>query len=1130
MKPWKIFTVLLGLGSLAGNAQVLAPPAESAVQLPPVTVTARKEKENPIFGGNSLFDSTFANLAGGPLIEAILWRHRFLANHPGEDAVILTTVRGHRLVSATILHTRNGKVYVSSNALGENVPVRSLVPADLHRAAGLSQAARLIDELRQVILNAPPLIGGPANIGQALIRAEESGNYLPFRPATTTPAGMMAQATSVLSALPGTDFSHVSAQPVRVPTTADSDLGASIQVGQAEAARQSPLMGAAVQATMNQGFDQPSSELVSLTYEGLHNPAHAGLVPVALDEMTYRNARVPCIVFDWEGVQYTYQPDRGTTAQPMPVSSLTGLPDLCVRNGALIECVYFCAVFGKQHPDSRPALIPGDPVAAAYQREGKLGLFIPTLGGFALPSPYLKALDDPEYLAQIRDQVAAAKKAPEKAADAIPQEISGDDGDMQMRRAFLAFQAAGIPCQLSEDGAPALAFTWKGVAYAYGPDQRIRSSVATPAPKSPTALVGPAINLAETKVIQVVEPEIPDNTPDLPDLTWIPAPAPAASRVAGGTEASRSATGSTQPGKLVVMPPFVVATTRPSRNPWRYAAVSGYEVLSRASDEATAWDLDGLQHGIWIQDAVIPKEWLPRLPVPCTVIIDNTNLATVRKDQPHSQSLKFAAPPDPLAWGQLSGRVHDAVEPISSDGETFAVNSNVYGVETTGVTYDSINLDRLLRATPPLPAWVIAGLLGREGLFREGFLITAPSWQELGTADAIALSHDNDSGGLLSEAHGPGTLWISLAETQRLLQQLKQDKTTRIPLLPLADFFAETPPSGPGRPLWDSEAGLLLRWGLMGPGHQDRVLSQAFLSLVRRARREPVTEKLFADCFGFGYGAMEDKLEPFLRSALATPTEIHGLKMPYRFATPKLRKATADETGRILGDWIRMQAETLRPHDPPASRAFLAAAEAVLLRAYREDNALPNTSPADAISADLIRDPKLLAVYGLYEHDIGQDGKARELLEAAVKAGVLRPRAYQVLAELRFAEAVTRPLGANRRISAPQAAAVLEPLKKVQRYPASLANCELMVDTWGRCEAPAGADDLAALAAGAARFPRAVLLAYKTAVVCARAGHRDQAEQLVRQGLIFATEEADRSRLEQLRLVLDNPTVGYLRK
>ncbi len=91
-----------------------------------------------------------------------------------------------------------------------------------------------------------------------------------------------------------------------------------------------------------------------------------------------------------------------------------------------------------------------------------------------------------------------------------------------------------------------------------------------------------------------------------------------------------------------------------------------------------------------------------------------------------------------------------------------------------------------------------------------------------------------------------------------------------------------------------------------------------------------------------------------------------------------------------------------------------------------------------------------------------------------------------MLAELRFAAANAKPLGANGRISGQQAAAVLDPLKAALRFPASLDLYNLMVDTWGRCDAKPGSDDIKPLLTGADLFPRSTNLTFRTALLCAR--------------------------------------------
>ncbi len=79
------------------------------------------------------------------MIEAILWRHRYPENHPQEQAVIVTTGRGNRiLLRHDRFYSQGGRVYGSSNALGERFPIKGLTPADLGTAAGTSRATKAI--------------------------------------------------------------------------------------------------------------------------------------------------------------------------------------------------------------------------------------------------------------------------------------------------------------------------------------------------------------------------------------------------------------------------------------------------------------------------------------------------------------------------------------------------------------------------------------------------------------------------------------------------------------------------------------------------------------------------------------------------------------------------------------------------------------------------------------------------------------------------------------------------------------------------------------------------------------------------------------------------------------------------
>ncbi|HEX3728639.1 MAG TPA: hypothetical protein VHV47_02455, partial [Opitutaceae bacterium] len=128
-------------------------------------------------------------------------------------------------------------------------------------------------------------------------------------------------------------------------------------------------------------------------------------------------------------------------------------------------------------PDERAVLVPGLTPAAAYTIKGRLGIFCPSLDLFSAPKNLsADVIAQPDKLAglvaEIRGYVAAH---PAKAGSRLPTDgLDGDTPDAQMRRAFLAFDAAGLAPQLrSVPNDSSLAFSWQGVNYVYGQDQRL---------------------------------------------------------------------------------------------------------------------------------------------------------------------------------------------------------------------------------------------------------------------------------------------------------------------------------------------------------------------------------------------------------------------------------------------------------------------------------------------------------------------------------------------------------------------------------------------------------------------------------------------------------------------------------
>jgi hypothetical protein len=509
--------------------------------------------------------------------------------------------------------------------------------------------------------------------------------------------------------------------------------------------------------------------------------------------------------------------------------------------------------------------------------------------------------------------------------------------------------------------------------------------------------------------------------------------------------------------------------------------------------------------------------------VPYTVIIDDTDLTTIPLGQPHSNEIVLEAPADADSWGPLANKALIWSDQLPArDGDTLAFSTNVFGIEVENMTYGSVSMERLGRCAPPLPKWVIAGLIGQmSGVFREGFVpyvskgLFGPGW--------------------IHKATGPGTIWVSMEETKKMAEQ----STFTVP--PLGDLFSEIPPKGDAIGPWESEAALLVRWALLGPGKDNVDLANAFRELVRRSRQEPITEKVFRECFGYGYDKMESDLAIFLKSIIGKPMVV-DLDMPSNFPKPTLYPATADQVGRILGDWLRMEGDSLREKDPDMSRETLYFCGRTILRAYREDNGLikhanlaagdqpsPTPLPPDSPSTALdlptakIHDPRLLAVLGLYAQDAGSNRKAREFLSAAADANVNRPRAYFVLSELRLKQALARPEGSEGRISFSQAEASLVPLRRALKAGATAEIYRLMVDIWANCDGRPTEADAAELAAGTDVFPRDTELAYNAALICAKGGQPKLASRLIEKGMLFAVSQENRQHFEVLTATFDLP-------
>jgi len=524
------------------------------------------------------------------------------------------------------------------------------------------------------------------------------------------------------------------------------------------------------------------------------------------------------------------------------------------------------------------------------------------------------------------------------------------------------------------------------------------------------------------------------------------------------------------------MQQFIVEATRIDPHPWTLLEGPGFEILSRCDTRVTQMTAIGILNDLPLQKELVPPAYWAALPTPMTFILFN------RKPEEMAASPLI---PDPVRrgggedfnWGNSAQRGRYLTGSLSAaDADTLVTVQNEWGVdrliEQGAEDYGRLQAvglpTRLYQCAPALPLWYQAGIAGPYGIYHV---------------------QPQPKGMILAAA-----LWISKADTDALLSVAKKAKT--LPALPpVADLFGEHPPEGlNSSPRWLAEAALFVRWGLFEQTKNEPNHRRAFALFVERSRSEPVTEALFQECFGFGYAELQSRLSRYFAEAVKEPLGIRYQSLAgWPPARPALepRSATAAEIARILGDWERIEGDTYKATSLAIGDLYLTQAGKTLHESYAKGE----------------RDPRLLAVLGLYDYDVGNAAEARGFLETATEAGVQRPGAYFELAQLNFSQAQAHPAAAGDKFSVEQTAAVLKPLFAAARQaPLKAAGYALMADAWAHCVARPLPAHLTALRTGLKLYPRDAALTYSIASVHAQWDYKPEAEAIIGTGLKFADD------------------------
>ena len=532
---------------------------------------------------------------------------------------------------------------------------------------------------------------------------------------------------------------------------------------------------------------------------------------------------------------------------------------------------------------------------------------------------------------------------------------------------------------------------------------------------------------------------------------------------------------------VTVMDKVIVEATRPDTppgplglffhpHPWLFISIGDYEILSRCDTDETVAVARHIEDSLTQNKVFLPPEYLPPLATPMSLIMFNQAPSPAMKAL-IPNSFDFVDSADfgiyHYSFGMAAGGsdvadfdTHSAVQNREGKRWLYAGGGLGRGPIPTGLLF------QLSQCRPALPLWYQYGFIGPCGIFR----IT-----NSGRDVIIACAS-----------------WVSAAETEKVVSDYK--KTGRLPELPPIGDLLQMQPKGEGHFASDwpspeimAEAALFVRWGLYEHPHaslDDQIARRkVFMNFVERSRTEAATEKLFRECFGFGYSEMQEQLSRYLVGpaldavdTLQSPI-ISSDPDPQEFSHLSCTEATPAQIARMIGDWERMEGDRRRTSDPSLSSLFLKRAGLTLHRSYDEGE----------------RDPRFLAVLGLYDVDVGAKAEALPILDAAAKAGVRRPAAYSALAELRLEEARSHPQAQGGHFDPDQLASVLTPLfetRKISRLDAK--GYELVAEAWSESAKKPSLRNLAVLKEGIRLYPFDSELAAESSKTYAQWGYKTE--------------------------------------
>jgi hypothetical protein len=318
------------------------------------------------------------------------------------------------------------------------------------------------------------------------------------------------------------------------------------------------------------------------------------------------------------------------------------------------------------------------------------------------------------------------------------------------------------------------------------------------------------------------------------------------------------------------------------------------------------------------------------------------------------------------------------------------------------------------------------------------------------------------------------------------VSRIRRDSDYAPVMLAMEDVLVRPCPPLSGETLaaakvWRAHATLFVRWMLATDARRARLWK-----LLARIGEAPMTDDLCRETTGLSFGDTRERLGDYLREAMTKDKFVLRARSLEALPDVDIREASPGEIARVKGDWERLGANWVRARHPRFVDQYVRQARRTLTQAYDRGE----------------RDPRLLAVMGLFECEVGDEAAALPLLEAAAAARVVRPRVYFELARLRYAAARAQLPGERQLLNSVEVNTVLAPFKiGALQEPPLLESARLVAEAWSHSTAPLGPEQLAACDRFLKFYPNDPGLIFNVTLIKALHGRPAEAAALAQRGL-----------------------------